>query len=342
MKLLYFFKKHTIIIVVFFIALIASFYKGYFSHSGKDGVSHERRYRIAVVVPVSHPALEEIQLGFVETMQKNNVAVECDFYNGNGDMILLKGIADTIFASDYDLICPIATPAALLCVQTAKQKNSNVPLVCCGADDILINAHWGQKSNYAVVNDASDFKKQIEVLVYCHPSVRTIILPYESTPGLEAQVQVLKNTVKNYYPGIMIKSIPIFSENELYAQVNTVVDSKDDVIMVLKDNKVVSCIESLINIAAKKNVLLYASDLNSVDKGACMGFGVSEYSIGACGAEKAIIMLQPEYSIGSLPTTYINNFSLKINAQQMKAQGLVLNSMTHFLIQSAYMIDKRG
>ena len=67
-----------------------------------------KKIRIALFQPATHPALEEIAQGFMDTMQ-NDTSFEYQFdrYNANGNKILMQAQGQEILTRNYDLIFTI-------------------------------------------------------------------------------------------------------------------------------------------------------------------------------------------------------------------------------------------
>ena len=75
----------------------------------------------------------------------------------------------------------------------------------------------------------------------------------------------------------------------------------------LKDNTVVSGLDALI----KLNIPIMASDLDSPDRGAALGFGVHEIDFGIEAAKKALLILEQGIPPREIPVTAPSNFELK-------------------------------
>ncbi len=305
----------------------------------KSPIKSDKTYRIAILLPLSHPALEEIQQGFIETLSKA-INISYDIYNGNGDRVLMRSQTEQIMQKEYNLICALSTSAALVCKEISIQRKNTTPVVCCGVSENpveigLVKSLETSENNFVVVSDHHDFEKQLKVLLTLRP-VKKIVLPYYPAPGLEKQIEELAKISKKL--GIELRTIKIYALNELFVKTNALLTS-DDVIIVLKDNVIVSGIESLITLAQRKNTTLYVSDLNSVDKGAVIGFGVQEYAIGAIGAQKALSILHDYKQPSELSSTLVTDFTVKINLKELQKQNLALNETLLFLMQSTLCVE---
>ncbi len=294
-------------------------------------------YRVAILLPVSHPALEEIQQGFIDELSKQ-VAISYDIYNGNGDRILMRSQADQTIQKNYDLVCAITTPVSLICKEVFSQRKSSIPVVCCAVSENpveigLVESLEHSGNNVVVVSDHYDFDQQLNVLLRLHPT-KTLIVPYYPSPGLEKQTEQLRIVCEKF--GIALITTKIYATHELFTRVDALLSAhnNDAVIMVLKDNLVVSGIEALVALARRKHTPLYVSDLNSVDKGAVLGFGVFEYEIGVAAAQKAIYILRDHKQPSEIPSNFIHDFRVKINISEMSAQRFILDQTVLFLLKS--------
>ena len=65
-----------------------------------------------------------------------------------------------------------------------------------------------------------------------------------------------------------------------------------------------------------------ASDLYSPDRGAALGYGVHEIDFGIEGAHKALQILEEGIQPGSIPVTPVTTFTLRVNHEVAKKQGI--------------------
>lgn len=101
-------------IIVIVICIGAIFGVGYLSIFNKSAKTNAI-LRIAIFTPTTHLALEEIEQGFKETLQKSNIK-QCVFttLNANGNRTLLRAQAEEIMGGNYDMIFTIGA----FCSQT--------------------------------------------------------------------------------------------------------------------------------------------------------------------------------------------------------------------------------
>lgn len=304
-----------------------------------DGVKqasfdHDAAYNIAILVPVAHPAIDEIRQGFIETLNKSFCCVYDD-YNANGNRTLLRSQAEAIVEKGYDLIFTIATGPALIMKEVCQQRHNDTPIVAGAVDDPLglelINSMESSGNNVTAVTGEDFFDEQIKLLKFLKPSVKSILLVYNPTSGLDnKKFQTAQICYEN---NIGFSAVEIFNINDLIQKVPAVIKGHDT-ILVLKDNLVVSGIESLINLCNRMHKTLYASDLNSGDKGAALSYGVHEYDDGVESAKKAIEILKYGKKPTDVPSSVCKNFKIKVNLSTMKNQDLHIEPQLLTLIKS--------
>ena len=73
------------------------------------------------------------------------------------------------------------------------------------------------------------------------------------------------------------------------------------------------------------HITLFASDLNSGDKGAALAYGVTEYDYGMQAAQQTLLILDKQYKPSDIPVVMVKNSMLKINTKSMHNQGLFLS-----------------
>jgi putative ABC transport system substrate-binding protein len=122
---------------------------------------------------------------------------------------------------------------------------------------------------------------------------------------------------------INLQTVEAFQTNELLSKVSPFMPSADALI-VLKDNTVVSGLDVLVKLCNNHRIPLMASDLDSPDRGAAFGYGVYEVNFGIEGAYKALQILDHGIDPGSIPVTPISAFTLRINPEAAKKQGIEL------------------
>jgi putative ABC transport system substrate-binding protein len=324
-----------IFLLVFMVVFKA---KNPLASTSSEHLQQEGGKKIAIMLQLSHPALEEIVQGFLETLQ-GKISFQYDLYNGNGDRVLMRQQAEEVVMKNYDLIFTVPTTPSLIMKEVCQQRGKNIPVVAGAVDDPvgikLVETMKSSGNNITAVTSIDTFEQQIETLQFLKPTTNSILLVYNPTPGLDQRKKEIERICKAR--NIMFTAIEIFNIADLMQKVSNFVDSCDTV-LVLKDNLVVSGIESLVNLCSKHKKTLYASDLNSGDKGAALSYGVYEYQDGVESALKAIEILKEGKQPTDIPSTATMGFKIKVNTKTMHTQGLDLSPELLFVMKSGEVV----
>lgn len=276
--------------------------------------------RIAIFQPATHPALDEIAQGFIDTMQDGtSLQYKFDRYNGNGNKILMQAQAQEILQAHYDLIFTIAVGCSVTIKDLCKKKQNQTPVVFTAVDDpVKLDL---QGSTITGVIDQSNYPEQLDLLCAIVPSIKKLLLVYDQSQasGLEKDKNQIRSILQE--KGIALSCVEILNIGEIAQKVTGSMDSTD-VVMVLKDNTVVSGIDSLIILCERYHVPLLATDLNSGIKGAALAYGIYEAESGIQAAHQAKLIVEGGQSPSQIPVIAVKNMKMKINCKHAQAQGL--------------------
>ena len=260
-------KKINLFLAVLLILVFGVFiYKQTYRNIGSaNNLTQLKVARIAILQYISHPALDEIRQGFIDTLQKE-VNVEFKIFNANGNRILLRSQAEEIVQNDFDLIFSIPTVPSLILKEVTAQRNKLIPIVGAAitnpVDNKLIDSMESSGNNLVIVAEDKSFDKQIERILFLKPDIKKVLLVYNSVSNadLEKDKQIFDQLLKKR--NIQLNAIQILNNNEITQKVPNFINGQDAV-LVLKDNMIVAGIESLISVCNRFKVPLFASDLNS-------------------------------------------------------------------------------
>jgi len=312
-----------IIIISLVIATIAAAF--YFSVHNKRKTSHHdnKKLHIAILTPISHPALQEVEQGFKETIGKTN---HQDYvfttFNGNGNKTLLRAQAEEIVNGNYDLIFTIGAASSELVAQLAHKKGVRTPQVFGAIDDQQFAKHIADTNAFTTgVFVKTNYKGSVDALHELKPSTKNMLLVYDPTQGigLEKDKQEIEQYIKKY--GISLHAVEIYQPNEIAQKVSALLPG-NDVALVLIDNTVVAGIDALITLCNRYGVTLLVSDQGSGTKGAAIAYGITEYESGAGAAHKAHEILVDGKQPNQLPISAITNFRTVVNKEAAKMQNL--------------------
>lgn len=291
------------------------------------GKSDNQQISIAILTPLTHPSLEQIEKGFKQTMEAESPGkYRFVAYNAQGNKTLMRSEIEEIAQKDYALVFTIGTSASQMAAEVFEKKNISTPIVfTCVNDPVtfhIIDSEEAPGANITGIKEMLHFEEELAALLQYKPAIKRIILVYNPTePGLQKDQQQIEHILKQ--KDINLQTIEAFQTNELLAKVSPFIPSADALI-VLKDNTVVSGLDILVKLCNNHRIPLMASDLDSPDRGAAFGYGVYEINFGIEGAYKALQILEHGIDPGSIPVTPVSEFTLRVNAEAAKKQGIEL------------------
>ena len=302
----------------------------------------QKMYSIAIMLPITHTALEEIQQGFVDTFN-HSMKAQYTVYNAQGDRTLMRAQAEEVANKPYDLIFAIATLPSLMIKEVTAQRQRMIPIVAAAVDNPIGNnliASMESSGNNvtAITSDLDDLflHNHVTITTFLKPTMKKVLLPYTSTPLFEKNKNKLTELLTER--NIRVTPLPVNNIQDMMQKVPLMVSDHDS-IFVLRDNNVVAGIEALANLCNRQGITLCALDLGSVTKGAAIGYGVCEYDFGVAGAEHALRILKDHQEPSKVPSSIVKNVTLHINKKVAKNQGLSLAPDLLLALASSKVIE---
>jgi len=286
-------------------------------------------FRVAIFEPASHPSMDEITQGFMDTMRKHGTQ-QYNFtrYNANGNPTLMRSQAEEIIHQNYDLVMTIGTNATKTMHELTTKKQLSMPIVFAAMSDPVKNGIVASLSssgnNVTGIQEIPQYEKQVEKLLEIKPATKNVLLVYDPVAkggGHESDAQQITNLLQK--KNIQTNYAKIFHSNEIQAKVQPLLPG-NDVVMIFTDHTVVSGVDSLITLCNRYHVTLFTSELNSADKGAALSYGVTEYDYGVETANQAIAILEKKQAPRDIPISIARDTKLKVNTKTMSQQGLPL------------------
>jgi putative tryptophan/tyrosine transport system substrate-binding protein len=311
------------IIIVVGIALIAVLFM-----SMRKAVDKSGQIRIALFTPTTHRALEEIEQGFKQTLQKlSQTSYAFTTFNANGNRTLLRAQAEEIISGNYDLIFTMGASCSQTIAELIRKKGIKLPHVFSAVDSREFAQSLKSLDSSTGVYVGLDYKKEMDILHQFKPMAKDILLVYDPSHGigLEEYKKEIEEYIKKY--GMALHSVEIYQTNEIQQKVVALLPNMD-VVLVLVDNTVVSGIDALIALCNRYGVTLMASDLASGKKGAALAYGITEYESGCSAAHKAYEILMQGKTADELPISAITTFQLSVNRTTMMAQHVDIDNET--------------
>lgn len=281
---------------------------------------NRQQISIAILTPVTHPSLLQIEKAFKETLEHAEPGKYAfTTYNAQGNKTLMRSEVEEMMSNKYALVLTVGSSASQMTRAVFAAKGIVTPIVFTCVNDPRSLGLVGE-ANVTGVEELLNFEKGLGALLKLKPNVKQLLLVYNpSEPGLQKDRDQIEELA--HKQGLKLTTVEIFQTNEIKSKSEPFMQGTD-VVIVLKDNTVVSGLDALIKLCNSYKVPLMASDLDSPARGAAFAYGVYESEFGKEAALKVLQMLRDKQPIERLSVTPINHFELLVNKQAALMQGI--------------------
>jgi putative ABC transport system substrate-binding protein len=271
---------------------------------------------IGILVPIALPAMDQIVSGYETELQKSYPEkITFLVKNAEGSAIIQQSILQSFFDQQVDIIAPIGTSATQMAVHLDQK---NIPIVAIAAER---PASLSGDKPFTNVLDEVSVATQIGFIHEGLPELKKMTLIYSADDRMFADVKASQVSAKSN--GIALQTLMVQQLPDLYT-VKSHIDDDTQAIFVLKDEMVVSGIQTLVQVAQHRQIPLIASDDGSVEKGAAFSLGVRESDIGKYAAIATAKVLNG-VSASSIPEFVMTDYTVFVNESSAKLQGMTIN-----------------
>jgi len=294
------------------------------AESDEAGSSDEKSYKVGISQFVTHPSLDSSREGFKKALEKEELKVEYDEQNANGDQTTVQTIAANLAGDNADLIFANATPSALAALNATK----DIPIIFTSVTDpVVAQLVQSMEEPGGNVTGTADMHPDAipNTVKFIHENFpdATIGTVYSAgEPNSVVQVEIMREAAKG-----LGMNAPVESTVATSAEVKQATESlvgKADVIFIVTDNTVVSALESVVQVANEKDIPLFVGELDSVDRGGFAAYGFSYEDIGYEAGIMAAQILKGEKQPSELPAQYPQNLKLVINKKAAEEMNIEL------------------
>ncbi|WP_286883646.1 ABC transporter substrate-binding protein [Aneurinibacillus sp. UBA3580] len=288
-----------------------------------EQASPEKKVKVGITQIAEHPALDSIRKGIIDQLAeegfKDGETMQLEYLNAQNDMNNVATIAQQMVADKKDLIIPITTPSAQAVAQQAKE----IPVVFSAVTDPvaakIVPALDKPAENITGTSDVSPMDKQVQLVKEFIPSLKKLGVIYNTGEvNAEVQVGMIEEAAKAL--GVTVEKAGVSSSNEVKQRTESIV-GKVDAILIPVDNTVVSSFEALLTAAKASKVPVFASDSDTVKRGAVATYGIDYYKLGRQTGVMASRVLKGEKP-GSMPVETLKDVQLVMNEAAAKNFGL--------------------
>lgn len=308
------------------------------------GSGDDFEYNIAIAQHVEHPSLDATREGFLAALndaglvQGENMAVE--YNSAQGDMTNNLSIAQKFAGEDYDLVYAIATPTAEAVVKAVKDSPVLFASVTDPLDAGLIDNLETPSGNVTGASDTNPLTTQLlmDFIAEHFPDVETVgIVINKGEANAVVMMQNAKEQLDKH--GIKMVEAAVTNTSEVQQAAQSLVDRADAIFITL-DNAVVDGVDTIIQLANEHKIPFFASDRDTVERGAFATVGFSYYEHGYQSGEMAVEILKNGKKPSELSVTFPQEFDLILNLKAAADQGIeVTDAMKATVEDEANIIE---
>ncbi|CAM5785594.1 ABC transporter substrate binding protein [Brevibacillus borstelensis] len=293
--------------------------------SATPAAGGEQVVKLGLTQFVEHPALDAIRQGIVDGLKESGYEdgknVELDYQNAHGDMNNTVSIAQKYAGDGKDLVIAIATPSA----QAAAKAITDKPVVFSSVTDPLsaqlVSSLEKPDKNVTGTSDKVSMEQQLKLVKTFLPELKKLGVFYTTSEvNSEVQVKELEEAAKKEGIEVVKAGISQLSEVQLAAQG---LAGKTDAMFIPIDNTVVSSFEAVLGAAEQNKIPVFASDTDTVKRGAVATYGIDYYQIGKQTGEMASRILKGQ-KVADTPVEVSKQADLYINEKAAETFGLTV------------------
>jgi putative ABC transport system substrate-binding protein len=287
-------------------------------------------FRIGISQFASSQASDRDQKGFEKALAeagfKEKVEVIYDRQNAQGDLANAQAIAQKFLNEKLDLIHTIASPTSQAVVKIIKDIPVVFSSVTNPVDAGLVpkTSVPGTKSGTNVTGISHRWPVQLQVELYTQfvPKAKKWGTIYNAR---DANSLVLIKEMREAAKKLNIELIEaVISNSAETMEAAQFIAGKVQAIHITYDTTAVPAIDAIVKVCNEKKIPLFASDEESVSRGAIAAYGVNFFLIGYSAGKRAARILKGEKP-GNIPWGRVEKFHLVVSEKAARAQGVIIS-----------------
>lgn len=305
-------------VIVSAIAALAAFALVGCSNSTGGNAAAGQTYHIGIAQLVSHPSLDATVTGFKAALKDAGINADFDEQNAQNDQGTANSIAAKFATQNLDLVLAVATPMA----QAAAQNITDTPVLFTAVTDPvkaqLVKSAKAPGSNVTGTTDMNPVADQIDLIKKVAPDAKKVGVIYASGE-VNSEVQVKLAQKEAEKQGLELVKKTITNSSEVVQAAQTLGDV--DAIYVPTDNTVVSALDSVLQVAEPKGILVVVAEADSVKNGGALTLGLDYEKLGYQTGQMAVKILKGEAKPATMPVEAQKNPQLIVNPKAAKRMG---------------------
>lgn len=278
--------------------------------------------KIAITKLLEHPSLGLIQSGILDVLGQNGYTKEqgAKIYlaSAAGQIPIAAQIAKRFVGEHPQIIIAITTPSAQAIQKAVRGKD--IPMLFAGVTDPvgahLLKSMAESQGQTTGVSDVVPADRQVQLIQMLQPEAKTIGLLYNlgEQNSLTALASFEKDAVAQ---GYKVVKVGVSKASEI-TQAAAKLLKQADALMLFNDNLVISSLEAILKVAHAQDCPVFASDPESVKRGAFAALAFDQYEMGRQAGLMAVKILQGT-PVKDVPPQKALRLNVYVNPDLVKA-----------------------
>lgn len=281
----------------------------------------KQQFKVGVTQIVEHPSLNAAFEGFQAALKENDLDIDYVIENAQNDNSANTTIASNLVGANVDLIFANSTPSA----QAVASATQEIPIVFTSVTDAV---------DSELVESMESPGGNVTGTIDLHPEVIPNTLKFlKEELGAEsvgiifnsgeqnARAQIDKVNELKDEMGLTIVEATISTSAEVKQAADSLV-GKVDAMYIIKDNTVVSALESVIAVANDNKLPMMVGELDSVKRGGLAAYGFEYFDIGYQAGLMAVEILTEGTSPADIPVQVPESLRFVMNKDTVETIGI--------------------
>lgn len=293
---------------------------------GGAGNAEKKSYKIAISQIVEHPSLDATREGFIAALKDAGLTegdnLKVDYNNAQDDPANNLSIAQKIAGEKNDLVLGIATPSAVALASKVKDTPLLFAAVTDPVDAKLVTNVDQPGGNISGASDTNPeaIVKLMDFIAGSFPNIKTVgIVINEGEPNAVIMAKKAEETLTKH--GIKLVKAAITNSSEVKQAAESLV-GRVDAFYITLDNKVVSGVDAILQVAKNKKIPFFSSDRDTVEKGAFATVGFKYYDHGYQVGQMAVEVLKNGKKPADMKVTVPDKLDLILNLKAAADYGI--------------------
>lgn len=281
---------------------------------------------VCITQIVEHPSLDKIREGILDELKDQGFTdeetIKMIYRSAQGNVATASQIAGQFVAMNPKIIVALATPSAQTAVQAT--RGQNIPVVFGAVTDPvgakIVRSLSDKKGHLTGTVDRLDTVEQIALIQRLQVDIETLGILYNpSEANAVLQMTDIKEAAEK--AGLKVLTVAVTKGSDVASGAHAIVD-KVQAFLIGNDNLIVSALDAVLKVTDAKQIPLYASDPDSVRRGAAAAIANDQYKIGRETGKLVARVLNGEKA-QDIPLQLIQASSVYLNQKVLERYGLV-------------------